>query len=150
MKRSWFITVWPVVANGCLQILVHIQHVHCAVTSGCGAPRAINPPLRNRNRAAGWRCLWSGSPSLSQTWSGLQKTKQIRDVTREEWQSYSRRPAGIRRAPWPQREAGRSGEPQLAVQTDSRSWYPDLHQPLCPLGKSPGLGSVHVFRRAVR
>lgn len=44
----------------------------------------LNPPLQNRSMAAGWHCLWSGSPSPAQTWSGLEISKQIQDVTGEE------------------------------------------------------------------
>lgn len=61
---------------------------------------SANPPPRNRNRAAGWRCLWSGSPSPSQTCSGLQISKEIQDVTE-----------GIRSAPcrWVRRGARDDG-----------------------------------------
>eukprot|EP00064_Thunnus_orientalis_P014954 superscaffoldBa00002688_g15002 len=43
--------------------------------------------------------------------------------------------------------AGCSGQQPLCIQRYSRS--PALHGPLSLLVRSPGLGSVHVFRRAV-
>lgn len=110
--------------------------------------RSMNPPLQNKNRAAGWRCLWSGSPSLSQTWSGLQMSKQIQDVTREERQSYSRRPAGIRSAPC--RCVKQDAQDNSRSLSNPHSRCADLHEPLSLPVRSPGLGSVHVFQRAVR
>lgn len=105
---------------------------------------SINPPPRNKNRVAGWHCLWSGSPSLSQTWSGLQWSQQIQYVTMEEWLISPGALSG-------------SGALHAAVcsgdaQDNGHSGYskvyrcPDSRGPFCLLVRSSGLGSVRVFR----
>lgn len=104
---------------------------------------STNPPLQNRNRAAGWRCLLSGSPSLSQTWSGLPISKQIRDANEGRMAELSRRPAGIRSAPC--RGVWRDAQGDSRSVSSPDSWFPD---PLSLLGRS--LGSVHVSRWAFR
>lgn len=75
--------------------------------------------------------------------------QQIRDETREEWLCSSRRPAGIRSSP-----CRCACSRMLGITSRSGSGdTPDPQTctvPLSVLVRSPGLGSVHVFQRAVR
>lgn len=89
----WFCSWDRSATNGSLMAVTQPRPPLSVCLSGPQLGGKADSPLQNRSRATGWRCLWSGPPSVSQTWSGLRLSKRIRKRTGGE-----RRPAGIRSA----------------------------------------------------